>query len=330
MDDVRDVIILGAGCAGWTAAIYASRANLKPLLFTGDELGGQLAMTTEVENYPGFPDGVMGPELMSRFEEQARRFGTEVKLEKVTAVDFQRRPLRVSTRKDSYEARAVIVCTGSTPRRLNIPGEAELWGYGVSACATCDGSFFREQEIVVVGGGDSAAEEATFLTRFASKVYLVHRRDRLRASDAMVQRVKDNDQVEVVWNSVVTEILGTKESGVTGVKLHNVETDADSELPVTGFFLAIGHDPNTAPFVGQLELDPAGYIVTDDYQRASVPGVFAAGDVQDHVWQQAITASGTGCAAALAAEKYIEALVGNVYPDARREDIAADVGPLAE
>ncbi len=319
MSDVRDVIILGAGCAGWTAAIYSARADLKPLLFTGNELGGQLAMTTDVENYPGFPEGILGPELMDRFEQQARRFGTEVKVEQVTEVDFSGQPLVVKTRQEEYRAKAVIVCTGSSPRRLDIPGEAELWGHGVSACATCDGAFFRGEEIVVIGGGDSAAEESTFLTKFAKKVYLVHRRNELRASKIMADRVLSNDKIEVVWDSVVTDCVGSKEGGLSAVRLKNVTTGEESELAVTGYFLAIGHDPNTTLFRDQLDLDDKGYVVTDRFQRTSVAGVFAGGDVQDHVWQQAITASGTGCAAALAAEKYLESLAGHVYPDARSE-----------
>lgn len=305
MGEVRDVIILGAGCAGWTAAIYAARADLNPLLFTGNELGGQLALTTDVENYPGFPEGILGPELMDRFEQQARRFGTEVKIEQVTEVDFSARPLKVRTRKEEYLAKAVIVCTGSSPRVLGIPGEKEYWGHGVSACATCDGAFFRNQEIVVVGGGDSACEEATFLTKFASKVYLIHRRDQLRASAIMAQRAMDNPKVEIIWDTVVTECRGDADGNLSSVMLRNVKTDAVTELPVTGFFLAIGHDPNTALFKGVLDLDDNGYIVTDEHYQTSVPGVFAGGDVQDHEWQQAITASGSGCAASLAAEKYL-------------------------
>lgn len=306
MDDVRDVIILGAGCAGWTAAIYTARANLNPLVLTGDELGGQLAMTTEVENYPGFPEGIMGPELMHRFEQQARRFGAEVKTERVIAVDFGVRPLKLTTRKGDYHARAVIICTGATPRRLEIPGEAELWGYGVSACATCDGAFYRDRVVVVAGGGDSACEEATFLTRFATKVYLVHRRDQLRASKVMAERVLSNEKIEPVWNTVVTECVGTKETGLTGVKLHNVVTGEDSELAADGFFLAIGHVPNTQLFEGILELDEKGFLVTDAYQRTNVPGVFAAGDVQDHIYRQAITSAGSGCMAALDAQRFLE------------------------
>jgi len=323
MGDVRDVVILGAGCAGWTAAIYTARAGLEPLLLTGHELGGQLAMTTEVENYPGFPEGVLGPELMERMEQQARRFGTEVKIERVSSVDFAGRPLRVTTPKAEYLAKAVIIATGSTPRRLDIPGETELWGHGVSACATCDGAFYRGKTVVVVGGGDSAAEEATFLTRFATKVYLVHRRDRLRASAAMAQRVADNPKIECVWHSAVSACLGDAQTGLRAVALRDVQTGAESELATDGFFLAIGHQPTTQFLGDAVALDGKGYVVTDHYQRTNVEGVFAAGDVQDHVWQQAITAAGTGCAAALACEKYLEALSGEVYPDERRTGIIA-------
>ena len=308
MDDVRNVIILGAGCAGWTAAIYSARADLEPLLFTGNELGGQLAMTTEVENYPGFPEGIMGPELMDRFEQQARRFGTEVRVERITAVDLSAQPFAVTAGGETYRAKSLIICTGSTPRRMGIPGENELWGHGVTACATCDGAFYRGQEVVVVGGGDTAAEEATFLTKFASKVHLVHRRDELRASKIMAQRVLDNPKIEVVWNSVATRCVGEPTEGLTGVEVKNVKTDEVSTIPVTGYFLAIGHVPNTQLFEGQLELDAGGYIVTDKHMATSVPGVFAGGDVQDHEWQQAITASGSGCAAALAAEHYLAGL----------------------
>ncbi|MCC7492996.1 MAG: thioredoxin-disulfide reductase [Fimbriimonadaceae bacterium] len=305
MADVREVIVLGAGCAGWTAATYAARADLRPLLFTGNELGGQLAMTTEVENYPGFPEGILGPELMERMEQQARRFGTEVKIERVTAVDFSQRPFAVTAGGETYHGKAVIICTGSTPRRLGVPGESELWGHGVTACATCDGAFYRGQEIVVVGGGDSACEEATFLTKFASKVTMIHRRDELRASKIMAKRVLEHPKIEVAWNSVVEECLGTPATGLTGVRLKNVKTGEVCDLPVTGFFLAIGHDPTTKLFEGQLELDDKGYLITDDHQMTSVPGVFAGGDVQDHTWQQAITAAGTGCASALAAERWL-------------------------
>jgi thioredoxin reductase (NADPH) len=286
------------------------------------EPGGQLGMTTDVENYPGFPEGIMGPELMERMEQQARKFGTEVKYEWVTGVDFSGRPLRVTTTGGEYAANAIIIATGSSPRKLGIPGENELWGYGVSACATCDGALYKGKTVVVVGGGDTAAEEATFLTRFADRVHLVHRRDRLRASAVMAQRVIDNPKVTVHWNTTVEACLGEKPQGLTSCRLKNVKTGEVTELPTDGFFLAIGHQPNTGFLNGVIEVDDHGFIVTDRFQRTNIDGVFAAGDVQDHVWQQAITAAGTGCAAALAAEKYLEALEGTVYPDERRMAIA--------
>lgn len=330
---VRDVIILGAGCAGWAAAIYAARGNLAPLvLCRGQDMYGQLGMTTDVENYPGFPEGILGPELMERFHKQAERFGAETRIEEVTAVDLDGRPILVTTRGGTYRTRSLIICTGSSPRKLGIPGEGQppegFWGTGVSSCATCDGAFYRDRVVAVVGGGDSAAEEATFLTRFASKVYLVHRRDRLRASDIMAQRVLDNPKIEVLWNTVVTEVVG--DGVVTGMKLRNVETDETREQAIDGFFLAIGHDPNTGLFQGQLDLDDNAYLITDHFQRClkdgePVAGVFAGGDVQDHTWQQAITACGTGCASALAAEKYLEGLEGRPYPDERRQAIAEQV-----
>ncbi len=324
MADVREVIILGAGCSGYTAGIYLGRAGLEPLLITGQEIGGQLAMTTDVENYPGFPDGVFGAELTERMQQQAVKFGTTVSIEWVKEVDLSKRPLLLRTDKNEYLTKSLILATGSAPKRLNIPGEAELWGYGVSACATCDGALYRGKVVAVVGGGDTAAEEATFLTRFASKVYLIHRRDRLRASQAMADRVANNAKIECIWNSAVTECVGVKDAGgLTSLKVSNVETGAVTDLPVDGFFLAIGHTPNTAFLGGQIELDGGGYIITDDYQRTNVEGVFAAGDVQDHVWQQAITAAGTGCAAALACEKYLEGLSGTVYPDERRMGIVS-------
>lgn len=314
---MHNVIILGAGCAGWTAAIYTARANLQPLLFTGDLPGGQLSTTTEVENFPGFPEGIQGPELMSRFEQQARRFGTQVIPQTVTQVDLQRHPFLVWAGQQEYQARSLIICTGSSPRRLGIPGELELLGYGVSTCATCDGAFFRGQTIAVVGGGDSAAEEATFLTRFAEKVYLIHRRDRLRASRVMAGRVLANEKIEPLWNTIVTEIVGSPAEGVTGVRLQNTQTGEASWRAVRGVFIAIGHIPNTDLFRGQLELDEAGYIVADSRTHTSIPGVFAAGDAVDHIFMQAVTAAGTGCAAALEAEKFIAQLEGRAYPAQR-------------
>lgn len=314
---MHNVIILGAGCAGWTAAIYTARANLQPLLFTGDLPGGQLSTTTEVENFPGFPEGIQGPELMSRFEQQARRFGTQVIARAATAVDLRQHPFRIWAGSEEYQARALIICTGSSPRRLGVPGELELIGYGVSTCATCDGAFFRGQTIAVVGGGDSAAEESTFLTRFAEKVYLIHRRDRLRASPIMAERVLSNEKIQPLWNTVVTEIVGSPAEGVTGVRLQNTQTGEASWRAVTGVFIAIGHIPNTDLFRGQLELDEAGYIVADGRTHTNIPGVFAAGDVVDHRFMQAITAAGTGCAAALEAERFIAQLEGRAYPGKR-------------
>lgn len=308
------VIIIGAGCAGWTAAIYTARADLQPLVFTGDLPGGQLTLTTQVENFPGFPEGIPGPELMARMEQQARRLGAEVRLETVTAVNFQEHPFTVTTAQGDYQAQAVIVATGSSPRKLGIPGEQELLGRGVSYCATCDGFFFRGQTVAVVGGGDAAAEEATFLTRFAEKVYLIHRRDRLRASEALQRRVFAEEKIEILWDTLVTALLSGPEEKVKGLRIKNLKTGEESELPLTGLFVAIGHEPNTQIFAGQLELDGRGYIVTDRRCHTSVPGVFACGDVQDYRYQQAVTAAGTGCMAALEAEQFIAELEQRAYP----------------
>ncbi len=298
------VVIVGSGPAGLTAAIYTARADLKPLMIEGMERGGQLMLTTDVENYPGFPDGIMGPQLMEDFRKQAERFETRIMSYNVTKVDLSERPFKLWVEDDLYEADSVIISTGASARWLGLENETRLRGHGVSACATCDGFFFRGKEIAVVGGGDSAAEEALFLTKFASKVYLIHRRDELRASKIMANRVLDNDKIEVVWNTVVEDVLG--DDLVTGVKLRNVETDEVSELPVEGFFLAIGHTPNTKIFEGQIELDDKGYIVTGENTMTSVPGVFAAGDVADHVYRQAITAAGMGCQAAIDAERWLD------------------------
>ncbi|MBT8207731.1 MAG: thioredoxin-disulfide reductase [Acidimicrobiia bacterium] len=301
----ENVIIIGSGPAGLTAAVYAARADLKPLMIEGMEAGGQLMLTTEVENYPGFPDGIMGPELMENFRKQAERFGTRIMSSNVTKVDFSQRPFKVWVGEDEYEGDSVIISTGASARWIGVPGEDKLRGYGVSSCATCDGFFFRDREIIVVGGGDSAMEEATFLTKFASKVTIVHRRDEFRASKIMARRALDNPKIEVLWNTVVEEIVGDK--AVTGVKLRNVETDEASDLAVEGVFVAIGHIPNTNIFDGQLELDSEGYIVTTDHTRTSVEGVFAAGDVVDKVYRQAITAAGMGCESAIDAERWLEA-----------------------
>ena len=303
----RDVIIIGSGPAGLTAAIYTARANLKPFVVEGLQAGGQLMLTTDVENYPGFPDGVIGPDLMAKFREQAERFGAEFVTADVEEVDFTSTPLRVRVSGRDELARAVIVATGAQARMLGLSTEQNLLGRGVSTCATCDGFFFRGHEIAVVGGGDSAIEEANFLTKFADKVTLVHRRKELRASKIMQDRAFANPKIEFRWNSRVT---GVKGSGrVEALELRDVETGADSELAVTGLFVAIGHDPNTKLFAGQVDLDDGGYIVTVPGSTVtSVPGVFAAGDVQDHVYRQAVTAAGSGCMAALETERYLETL----------------------
>ena len=301
------ILIIGSGPAGLTAAIYAARADLEPVMIEGFARGGQLMITTDVENYPGFPDGIMGPDLMEQFRKQAERFGTRLIGADVTKVDFTQRPFTVWSGEDEYEAETIVISTGASARWLGIPGEEKLLGYGVSACATCDGFFFRDKEIAVVGGGDSAMEEALFLTKFASKVTIVHRRDEFRASKIMAQRALDHEKIEVIWDSVVEEVLG--DTSVTGVTVRNRNTDEVSELKVDGLFVAIGHDPNTKIFEGQLELDEEGYIIADG-TRTSVEGVFAGGDVVDKVYRQAITAAGMGCAAALDAERWLESQEG--------------------
>jgi thioredoxin reductase (NADPH) len=309
MDAPRKVIIVGGGPAGYTAAIYAARANLAPLLITGVQAGGQLTLTTSVENYPGFVDGVMGPELMDTMRKQAERFGTEMIGDDVTAVDFSVPPHVVRVGADTYRGQTVIIATGASAKLLGLPNEAALMGRGVSTCATCDGFFFKDQRIMVVGGGDTALEEALYLARLGRSVELVHRRDTLRASKIMQDRAAKSPKITFVWDSVVEDILDAKLGKVTGVLLKNVKTGATTERPVDGLFVAIGHQPNTALFKGQVDLLPNEYIkVLPGTTQTSVPGVFAAGDVQDHVWRQAITAAGTGCMAALEAERYLEAL----------------------
>jgi thioredoxin reductase (NADPH) len=303
----REVLIIGSGPAGLTAAVYTARANLHPLVIEGLQAGGQLMLTTDVENYPGFPDGVLGPDLMAKFREQAERFGTEFVTADVDRVDLSSSPFRAYVGSTEYTGTSVIVSTGAQARMLGIESETRLLGHGVSTCATCDGFFFRGQEIAVVGGGDSALEEANFLTRFADKVTLVHRRKELRASKIMQDRAFANPKIDFRWNSLVEDFLG--DGRVEGLRLRDSETGSNSDLAVSGVFVAIGHDPNTKLFAGQLELDAGGYIVTKPgTTQTSVDGVFAAGDVQDHVYRQAVTAAGTGCMAALEAEHYLEAL----------------------
>jgi len=303
--DVRDVIVIGSGPSGYTAALYAARARLRPLVFEGSVTsGGALMKTTDVENYPGFPDGVLGPDLMDSMRKQAERFGAELITDDVTEVDLAADPKVVKVGGDTYLSKTVIIATGSAYRQLNVPGEDLLSGHGVSWCATCDGFFFREQDIAVVGGGDSALEEATFLTRFARSVTVIHRRDALRASKIMQDRAFANPKVKFAWDSVVVEILG--EDRVTGVRLRNTRTGEESELAVTGVFVAIGHDPRSELFTGQLPTDPEGYLLVDQPStRTAIEGVFAAGDVVDHTYRQAVTAAGTGCAAALDAERWL-------------------------
>ncbi len=311
MNDIRDVIIIGSGPAGLTAAIYTARANMSPLVIEGepsstsDQPGGQLMLTTDVENFPGFPDGIMGPELMSNFRAQASRFGAEFVTAKVTDVDFSERPFTIKVGDTSYQAKAAIVSTGAQSLMLGLPNEERLIGHGLSTCATCDGFFFRDQEIAVVGGGDSAVEEATFLTRFASKVYLVHRRDELRASKIMCQRALDNPKIEILWNSQVVEIQGDEK--LSGVVLQDTVTEDTRVLDIDGLFIAIGHRPNTDLFKGHLKLKDNGYLETQpNTSYTEVPGVFACGDVQDDYYRQAITAAGSGCMAAIDAERWLE------------------------
>ena len=310
MNDVRDVIIIGGGPAGYTAALYAARANLRPLVIEGFQWGGQLMITSDVENYPGYPDGVLGPEMMSEFRSQAERFGTDFLSDDVTRVDFSERPFRIYVGDEEYLARTVIVSTGASARQLGLESEQRLHGRGVTYCAVCDAAFYRDKEVVVVGGGDSAMEEAIFTTKFASKVTIVHRRDEFRASNIMVDRARANDKIEFVFNAVIEDVLG--DDHVTGVRLRDTRTGETRDLACDGIFVAIGHDPNTSLFLDQLDHDEAGYLVAQNGSTATnVAGVFAAGDVQDHVYRQAVTAAGSGCMAALDAERFLAAEEGH-------------------
>ncbi|MCC7201630.1 MAG: thioredoxin-disulfide reductase [Nitrospirae bacterium] len=305
-DDVRNVIIIGSGPAGLTAAIYAARADLKPLVIEGSQTGGQLTITTDVENYPGFPDGIMGPELVMDMKRQAERFETEFVSGDVMSVDFSKSPYTINTGDASYRARTIIIATGACARWLGIESESRLRGSGVSGCATCDGFFFKGMDIVVVGGGDTAVEEAVFLTRFANKVSLVHRRDQLRASKIMQEKAAKNEKLSFIWDSVVEDILGVDAGHVTGIRLKNVKTGAVSDVPCDGVFIAIGHTPNTKIFEGKITLDDKGYIILKERTYTNIPGVFAAGDVADPYYRQAITAAGMGCMAAIDAERFLE------------------------
>ena len=307
MNDIRDVIIIGGGPAGYTAALYTARANLNPLVIEGFNWGGQLMITSDVENYPGYAEGILGPAMMADFRRQAERFGAEFVTDDVTRVDFSERPFRVFIRDDEHRADAVIVATGASARQLGLSSEQVLQGRGVSYCATCDGAFFRDKVVVVVGGGDSAMEEATFVSRFARRVFIVHRRTEFRASPIMVDRARANERIEFVLNAVVEEVLGGEEGHVTGVRLRDTVTGETSEIEADGVFVAIGHDPTTALFLDWLDHDDQGYLVTEPGStRTNIEGVFAAGDVQDHTYRQAVTAAGSGTMAALDAQRYLE------------------------
>ena len=303
---VHKVIILGSGCAGCTAAIYTARANLAPLVLEGHEPGGQLTLTTDVENYPGFPEGIQGPELVQYMKQQAQRFGGEFRMESVTEADLSKRPFTVKTHKGTYKSESLILASGASARLLGIENESKLMGHGVSTCATCDGAFFRDQEVFVVGGGDTAMEEALFLTKFASKVYLVHRRDEFRASKIMSERALNHPKIEVIWNTVVTDVYDVEKNTVNGARLKNVQTGEETDKKIDGVFVAIGHNPNTEVFKGQLDMTPTGYLLVRKGSRTNIEGVFAAGDVHDHVYRQAVTAAGAGCVAAIDTERWLE------------------------
>lgn len=306
-NEVRNVIIIGTGPSGYTAAIYTARANLKPLVFAGPQPGGQLTLTTHVENFPGFPEGVLGPELMENMRVQSERFGTEFIHDAVTRVDFRRRPFEIFVGEQKYLAQTVIISSGASAKLIGLESERRLIGRGVSTCATCDGAFFRNQEVIVAGGGDTAMEDSNFITKFASKVYIVHRRDKLRASKIMQERAFKNPKISFIWDSTITKVHDVEKNTVTGVTLQNLKTGATTEMPIHGVFVAIGHQPNTAFLGGQIETDEVGYIKLKQRTMTNVEGVFAAGDVVDHYYRQAITAAGMGCQAAMDVEKYLEA-----------------------
>jgi thioredoxin reductase (NADPH) len=313
MNDQERVIVVGSGPAGLTAALYTARANLSPLLITGDEIGGQVSITNEVENYPGFPEGTTGPELVMLMQKQAERFGARVEMDKVVEVDFtQGSPFLVKTRSQEYQTQSVILCTGASPRRLDVPGEDELIGKGVSFCATCDGFFFRGKDVIVVGGGDSAMEEGLFLTRFVNSLRVIHRRDELRAGATLQRRARQNEKIDFVWDTVVEEIVGN--GAVQAVQVRNVKTGTKSELPTDGVFIYIGHIPNSELFKGQLEMDTAGYLITNELMQTSVEGVFAAGEIQDPRFRQVATSVGQGCAAAMECERWLAEEDDRAYP----------------
>lgn len=311
---MENVIILGTGPAGLTAAVYTARAELEPIVLKGDQPGGQVTITDIIENYPGFPDGISGYEMYQFFEKQALRFGAKIIADTAVEVEFKNQPLKVKTREAEYETKTVIIATGSDPRRLNVPGEKEYIGKGVSYCATCDGFFFRNKKVAVVGGGDSAVEEGLFLTRFASSVTIIHRRDRLRANPHLQSRADSNEKMNFIWDSVVTEVIGNQETGVKSVRLKNVNTDEESIFDTDGVFVFIGHIPNTQIFKDQIEMNESDIIITDKRQQTNIPGVFAGGDVQDPIYRQAITSAGSGCIAAMEAEKFIAEQEGTAYP----------------
>lgn len=303
---VENVIIIGSGPAGLTSALYTARANLEPLLFTGNEIGGQVSITNEVENYPGFPEGLTGPEMIERFQKQAERFGARIEYAEVTEIDFDVQPFRIKSYDNEYEATSVIITTGASPRKLGVSGEVDFIGRGVSYCATCDGFFFRDKDVIVVGGGDSALEESVFLTKFASRVRIIHRRDQLRAGYTLQERANRNEKIEFVWDTVVTEING--DGAVESVQVKNVKTNEVSTLATEGVFVYVGHFPNSQLFKGVLEMDEHGYLMTDRLTRTSVPGVFAAGEIADSVFRQVVTSAGEGCKAAIQVERYLAGL----------------------